>query len=56
MDLSQANNATRSGAIDPLSEKASFGGTPGMDDAIDRYLRTYPNANNLNSTGSYTAY
>lgn len=55
IDLSQSNNATRSGTIDPLSEKASFGGTPAIDQAIDRYLAIYPTANNLNSSGSYTA-
>jgi iron complex outermembrane receptor protein len=46
VELMQRNNAERNGIVDPLSEKATFGGTPSKDAAIDAYLKRFPTANN----------
>lgn len=55
VDFSQQNNAVRSGTIDRPTEKATFGGDPATDAAIDAYLNKYPGARNNNGTGAITA-
>jgi iron complex outermembrane recepter protein len=46
VEFNQRNNAERNGIVDPVSEKATFGGTPATDAAIDAYLKRFPTANN----------
>lgn len=53
--LNQQDDAVRSGIVDVPTEIATFGGNPASDDAITRYLKVYPTANNVNGTGSTTA-
>jgi iron complex outermembrane receptor protein len=55
IDFSQVNSAVRSGIIDRPTEKATFGGTPEVDKAIDAYLDVYPTGNNINGTGETQA-
>jgi iron complex outermembrane recepter protein len=55
VDFSQQNNAVRSGVIDRPTEKATFGGDPATDAAIDAYLNRFPTGNNTNGTGEITA-
>jgi iron complex outermembrane recepter protein len=55
IDVSQQNNAVRSGTIDRPTEKATFSGGPADDAAIDAYLNRFPTANNLNGTGEISA-
>jgi iron complex outermembrane recepter protein len=55
VDFSQQNNAVRSGIIDRPTEKATFGGSPAADAAIDAYLNRFPTGNNNNGTGEITA-
>lgn len=54
-DVSQQNNAIRSGTIHRPTEKFIFGGDPATDAAIDAYLNRFPTGNNLNGTGEVTA-
>jgi iron complex outermembrane recepter protein len=54
VDFSQQNNAVRSGTIDRPTEKATFGGDPATDAAIDAYLNRFPTARNTNGTGAIT--
>jgi iron complex outermembrane receptor protein len=53
--LSQQDDAVRSGIVDVPTEIATFGGDEETNDAITRYLKVYPTANNVNGTGSTTA-
>lgn len=53
--LSQQDNALRSGTVDLATEIATFGGDAETDDAITRYLKVYPDANNDNGTAATTA-
>lgn len=46
VELKQHYNAERNGIVDPVSEKATFGGNPIIDGAIDAYLKRFPTANN----------
>ena len=46
VELDKRNNAARNGLVDPIAEKATFGGTPAADAAIDAYLKRFPTANN----------
>lgn len=46
VELNQRLNAERNGIVDPVAEKATFGGTPALDAAIDAYLTRFPTANN----------
>lgn len=55
IDVSQQNNAIRSGTIHRPTEKFIFGGDPATDAAIDAYLNVFPTGNNLNGTGEVTA-
>ncbi|MBX9782063.1 MAG: TonB-dependent receptor [Chitinophagaceae bacterium] len=55
LDISQQNNAIRSGIIHRPTEKFIFGGSPAADAAIDAYLNRFPTGNNLNGTGEVTA-
>ena len=55
IDFSQQNNAIRSGIIHRPTEKATFGGSPSADAAIDAYLNRFPTGNNLNGTGEISA-
>jgi iron complex outermembrane receptor protein len=55
VDFSQQNNAVRSGIIDRPTEKATFGGTPAANAAIDAYLNRFPTGNNTNGTGEISA-
>ncbi len=55
VDISQQNNAIRSGIIHRPTEKATFGGTPAADAAIDAYLNRFPTGNNINGTGEISA-
>ncbi len=55
IDISQQNNAVRSGIIHKPTEKFIFGGTPAVDAAIDAYLKRFPTVNNINGTGEVTA-
>lgn len=55
IDFSQANSAVRSGIIDRPTEKATFGGSPSVDAAIDAYLNRFPTGNNINGTGETQA-
>jgi iron complex outermembrane recepter protein len=54
-DVSQQNNAIRSGIIHRPTEKFIFGGSTSADAAIDAYLNRFPTGNNLNGTGEITA-
>jgi iron complex outermembrane receptor protein len=53
--LSQQDDAVRSGTVDLPTEIATFGGDDETNDAITRYLKVYPTANNVNGTGTTTA-
>ena len=55
VDFSQANSAVRSGIIDRPTEKATFGGTPAADAAIDAYLNFDPTGGNINGSGETQA-
>lgn len=55
IDVSQQNNAVRSGIIHRPTEKAIFGGSSSADAAIDAYLNRFPTANNTNGTGEISA-
>jgi iron complex outermembrane receptor protein len=55
IDISQQNNAIRSGIIHRPTEKATFGGSPAADAAIDAYLNRFPTGNNTNGTGEISA-
>ncbi len=55
IDISQQNNAIRSGIIHRPTEIATFGGSPSSDAAINAYLNKYPTGNNLNGTGEVSA-
>lgn len=55
VDISQQNNAVRSGIIHRPTEKATFGGTPAVDAAIDAFLNRFPTGKNLNGTGEISA-
>lgn len=55
MELSQTDNAVRSGVVDPAAEKASFGVNAAANSSIDAYLKRFPTANNINGTGANTA-
>lgn len=55
MELTQTDNAVRSGLVDPVAEKAAFGGTADANAKIDAYLKRFPTANNINGTGANTA-
>ncbi|TAL46524.1 MAG: TonB-dependent receptor, partial [Chitinophagaceae bacterium] len=55
IDFSQNNSAVRSGIIDRPTEKATFGGSPSADAAIDAYLNVYPTGNNINGSGETQA-
>lgn len=55
IDISQQNNAVRSGIIDRKVEKLFFGGTPKKDSLIDAFLDLYPTARNVNGTGDNAA-
>jgi len=46
VELDKRSNAERNGIVDPVTEKATFGGTPATDAAIDAYLKRFPTANN----------
>lgn len=52
--FNQQNNAIRSGIIDPITEKAIFGGDPVSNASIDKFLADYPTGGNLNGTGEIT--
>ena len=55
IDISQQNNAIRSGKIHLPTEIATFGGSPAADAAITAYLARFPTGNNLNGTGEISA-
>ncbi len=55
IDFSQQDNAIRSGIIDRPTEKATFGGDPATDAAIDAFLTKYPTGKNNNGTGQISA-
>jgi iron complex outermembrane receptor protein len=55
IDVSQQNNAVRSGIIHRPTEKAIFGGSSSANAAIDAYLNRFPTANNTNGTGEISA-
>ncbi len=55
IDISQQNNAIRSGTIHVPTEIATFGGSPAADAAIVAYLAKYPTGNNNNGTAEISA-
>lgn len=55
IDFSQANSAVRSGIIDRPTEKATFGGSPEVNAAIDAFLNVVPTGGNINGTGETQA-
>lgn len=55
VDFSQQNSAVRSGIIHRPTEKATFGGSPSADAAIDAFLNKYPTGNNINGSGDIQA-
>lgn len=55
LEMLENQAAYRNGIVDPMGEKASFGGDPHLDARIDAYLKRFPEANNRNGTGSTQA-